>query len=162
MKGYKMKNCLIVTLLSGLLLSGCTTGKLTSHHASVNVHFPEGISSEEALAGYEKVIETVKVWAADSDLYLVEDPSDKSNLTIFTTNPNADVRQCFFRDKLSSEGPMPLQAMSSYDVNDASQVVHIVIIEGYSEEPSKRLKQISKSLHSRLAQMNKKTTYRIQ
>lgn len=154
------KREMAVLLLAGLLLfmTGCQ--RLSSHHASINVHLSEDDSSDERLMKYERVIETMKAWAQESDLYLVTNSDDKANLSSFTTNPDADVRECCFKDQLSSKGPMPLQVMSSYDVN-GMQIVRIMFAEGYSKEPSQRLKTISSDLHGRLVKVIEETYYSI-
>ncbi|MHC5083671.1 MAG: hypothetical protein ACYTET_06995 [Planctomycetota bacterium] len=161
MKKAVLISVVIVIPVLGLILYGFMQNGLTSHHASINVHLPEDISSQERLVRYEKIVEAMKTWAAGADMSLVENPDEKGNLSSFTSNPNADVRTCYFKDKLSSGGSMPLQMMSSYDANGSLQIVRIMFSEGYSREPSERLKRISSDLHARLLEVNKETDYRI-
>ena len=134
---------------------------LTSHHASINVHLADNDSRDEHLLIYEKVLETMKDWAEESGMYFVENPNDKGNLSPFTSNPEADVREFLFKDKLSSDGPMPLQVMGTYDANGSLQIVRIMFAQGYSKEPSERLKRISSDLYTRLTKINEKTYYSI-
>lgn len=147
-----------VVVLGVFLLSN---RNLSSHHASINMHLSENDSRDSRLLVYEKVLETMKDWAEESDMYFIENSNDKGNLSSFTSNPDADVREFLFKDKLSSEGPMPLQVMGSYDANGSLQIVRIMFAQGYSKEPSERLKKISSDLHSRLVKMNEKTYYSI-
>jgi hypothetical protein len=162
--GKKVFFCIFsvaIGLLITLGLWGCSTRGLSSHHASINVHLSENRSHEDRLMKYEGVIETMKTWAADSDMYLIQNANDAVALSTFTTNSNADVRECCFKDTLSSDGPMPLQVMCSYDANSSLQIVRIMFAQGYSKEPSERLKKISSDLYTRLVKINEQTYYSI-
>ena len=147
----------IVILIIILGIFVLSKNNLTSHHASINMHFPSGDSPDQRLAKYERVIGTMKAWAADADMSLVEEGS----LSAFTSNPDADVRECRFKDKLPSDERMPLEAMSFYDANASAPIVKIMFSQGISREPSERLKRISTDLHSRLVKLNEETFYSI-
>lgn len=157
--GFIVLPVVILIIIGGVFV--LSNRNLTSHHASINMHLSENGPPEKRLLIYEEVIDTMKAWAKESEMYLVIDPDDEGNLSSFTTNPDADVRECCFKDELSSDGPMPLQVMSSYDVNGSLQMVRIMFAEGYSKEPSERLKRISSDLHSRLLKINDQTYYSI-
>ncbi|MCD6176123.1 MAG: hypothetical protein J7K65_10220 [Planctomycetes bacterium] len=149
----------LVVLVAALVVFWMSNRNLTSHHASINVHLSEDDSFVGRLSKYEKVVEVMKSWAVESNMYLVE--GGEVNLSTFTTNPDADVRGCCFKDKLSSDGPMPLQVMSSYDANGFLQIVRIMFAEGYSREPSERMERLSSDLHARLVKVNEATYYSI-
>lgn len=150
----------VVVLISIMIGYGLSHRNLSSHHASISVNFPDSESSDQRLDRYDAVLEAMKTWAEESDMYLVTNPADKGNLSSFASNPDADVRECLFGDTLSSDGPMPLQVMVSFDINEL-RVVRIIFAQGYSEEPTERLKTISSDLHSRLVKINEQTSYSI-
>lgn len=131
---------------------------LTSHHASINIDMSIYGSTEERISEFENIISTMKEWAKESDMHLVEN-NETVNLSSFTTDPDAEIREYCFKDNLSSDGPMPLQVMISYNVNGSLQKVRIMFAEGYSKEPSSRLQKISSDLYSRLE--GHKVTYNI-
>jgi hypothetical protein len=132
---------------------------LTSHTASIDIDMSIYEKSEERVAKFEAIVSTMKAWAAESEMYLVDRKKEAVNLSSFTTNPNADVRETYFKDRLASGGPMPLQGMVSYDVNGSLQIVRIRFTEGYSKKPSERLEKTSRDLYARMKDF--KTIYSI-
>ncbi len=135
-----------IVFIGSLWLS---TRNLTSHHASINIDMSIYESTEERISKFENIVSTMKHWAKESDMRLIES-NETISLSSFNSDPDTETREYSFKDKLSTDGPMPLQVMITYDVNGSLQKVRIMFAEGYSKEPSSRLQKISSNLHSRL------------
>ena len=131
---------------------------LSSHHASISIDMSIYGSPEERISKFENIVSTMKEWAKESDVRLIEG-NETINLSSFSSDPDSEAREYSFKDKLVANGPMPLQIMITYNVNGSLQKVRIMFAEGYSKEPSNRLQIISSDLHSRLEEY--KATYNI-
>jgi len=149
-----MKPANLLLMALALLVSGCQS--LSSHHVLIQVPLADVHSSEQRQIEYQQVMEMMNAWAAESDMCA----SERSNLSSVTSDAEADVRECHFRDRLSKNGPMPLQAMLSCNFNEL-EIIQISFAEGYSKQPSERLKKVSTDLYNRLVIINEKTSYSI-
>lgn len=141
----KCKQLLFIAAIT-FAVSGCTT---SSHHASINIDVSKYDSTENRVAEFEKISGIMKEWAKESDMRLVEG-NEPFNLSSFNSDPSAQVTEYRFKDKSSANEKMPLQVMVSYNVGGSLQIVRVMFAEGYSKEPSNRLKEISADLNRRL------------
>ena len=152
MNKRKIKYLIFIIIIIPIVFIGSlwlSKRNLSSHHASINIDMSIYDSTEEKISKFENIVNTMKDWAKESDMYFAEN-NETINLSSFNSDPDAEVMEYSFKDKLSTDGPMPLQVMISYTVNSSLQKVRIMFAEGYSKEPSSRLQQISNDLYERL------------